>query len=195
MKGIFMKGIYCLEGLWDDDLRNKPSVKPMLELLHCNEKIDFIYHAVATFEEIEFFIKKWMLKKYRKYPLLYFAFHGESNNIMLGDKRPYSLDDLAELVKRRCANSIIIFGSCSTLALRKNYLTTFLNKTGALAICGYQSEVTWLPATAFEMLMLSAMQDNEYSKRGITAIEVKVNSLARKFRNDLHFRMVTAKEI
>ena len=190
-----MKGIYCLEGIWDEDLREKSSVKPILELLQYNRYIDHIYHSCATIEEVAFFVNKWTQKKYHKYPILYLAFHGEKNMILLGNKMTYSLDDLAELLTGKCGNSIIIFGSCSTLALRKNYLMKFLDKTGALAIGGYQKDVEWLPSVAFEMLILSEMQENEYSKRGISSLEKKVNTLARKFRDELQFRMVTAKEL
>ena len=190
-----MKGIYCLEGIWDEDLREKSSVSPILELLHSNRDINYIYHDCATEKEIEYFINKWTQKKYYKYPILYFAFHGEKNKILLGNKKTYSLDNLAELLSGKCSNSIIIFGSCSTLAIRKNYLMKFLDKTGALAICGYQKDVDWLHSTAFEMLILSLMQENEFSKRGISSIENKVNSLARKFRDELQFRMVTSKEL
>ncbi len=190
-----MKGIYCLEGIWDEDLREKSSVKPILELLHCNRYIDHIYHSCATKEEIEFFVNKWTQRKYHKYPILYLAFHGEKNFLLLGNKETYSLDDLAELLAGKCGNSIIIFGSCSTLALRKNYLKKFLDKTGSLAIGGYQKDVAWLPSVAFEMLILSEMQDNEYTKRGISSLEKKVNAIARKFRDELQFRMVTAKEL
>jgi hypothetical protein len=45
------------------------------------------------------------------------------------------------------------------------------------------------------MLVLSKMQENEFTKRGITAIENKVNALALKFRDELPFRMVTSKEL
>jgi hypothetical protein len=188
-----MKGIYCLEGIWNEDLREKTSVRHILELLHSNKDIKYIFHNCATVEEIKYYVKKWTQKKYSKYPILYFAFHGESNKLLLGNKKTYSLDSLAEFLAGKCSNSIIIFGSCSTLAIRKNYLTKFLNKTGALAICGYQKDVDWIPSTAFEMLILSLMQGNEFSKRGISSIEKKVNSYARKFRDELHFRMVTAK--
>jgi len=190
-----MKGIYCLEGIWDEDLREKSSVMPILELLHSTKDIDFIYHNCATVEEIEFYVAKWTQKKYCKFPILYFAFHGERNKILLGNKKTYSLNDLAEHLAGKCSNSIIIFGSCSTLAIRLNYLKKFLDKTGALAICGYQADADWLNSTAFEMLVISQMQENEFSKRGISAIENKVNSLARKFKDELKFRIVTAKEL
>ncbi|HNW99029.1 MAG TPA: hypothetical protein PKK00_11525 [Bacteroidales bacterium] len=190
-----MKGIYCLEGKWNDDLREKTSVRPILELLHSNRGIEFIYHSCATAEEIEFLLTKWTLRKYKRFPILYLAFHGEKNQILLNDKSSYSLDELANIVSGKCSNSIIIFGSCSTLAIRKNYLKKFLDKTGALAICGYQRDVDWLHSTAFEMLILSEMQENEFSKRGISAIENKINSICRKFQDELEFRMVTSKEI
>jgi hypothetical protein len=47
----------------------------------------------------------------------------------------------------------------------------FLDKTQALAICGYKNEVDWVPSTAFELLVLSLMQDNEFSGRGIASIK------------------------
>jgi hypothetical protein len=188
-----MKGIYCLEGIWHEDMREKSSVKPILELLQSNQGIGFIYRNCATTQELEYYVSKWVQRKYSKFRILYLAFHGERNKLLLGNKKSYSLDDLAKLLTGKCSNSIIIFGSCSTLALRKNYLTKFLCETGALAICGYQKDVDWIHSTAFEMLILSQMQENEFSKRGITAIENKVNSLAQKFRNELQFRMVTAK--
>lgn len=190
-----MKGIYCLEGIWDDDLREKSSVRHILELLHTNRSIPYIHHSCATKEEIDYFAYKWTQKKYNKYPILYLAFHGEKNKLLLGDKRTYSLDNFAELLSGKCSNSIILFSSCSTLALRKNYLKKFLNETGALAICGYQKDVDWLPSTAFEILILSLMQENEFSKRGISSMQNKINSLARKFKEELQFRMFTAKEL
>jgi len=190
-----MKGIYCLEGIWDEDLREKSSVKPILELLHNNKDIEYIYHNCATVEELEYFVKKWTLKKYSKYPILYFAFHGERNKLLLGEKKKYSLDSLAELLSGKSEKSIIIFGSCSTLALRKNYLKKFLQKTGCLAICGYQMDVDWIHSTAFEMLIIAQMQTNEFSKRGITSIEKKVNSIARKFKEELKFKMLTSMNI
>jgi len=110
--------------------------------------------------------------------------------LLLGDKKTYSLDDLANLLNGKCSNSIIIFGSCSTFAIRKNYLKKFLDTTGALAIGGYQKDVDWLPSVAFEMLILSQMQENEYTKRGISFLENKVNSRSLKkglFRESIKF--------
>ncbi len=126
---------------------------------------------------------------YRSFPILYLAFHGESSAIYVGDE-PYSLDKLGALFEGRCHNAIIVFGSCSTLDVRERSLLKFLEKTGALAVCGYRSDVDWLAATAFELLMLSAMQGNEFSGRGIAAIEKKIRSSSALSR-ELKFRLVS----
>ena len=51
------KGIYCLEGLWDQNLNNKSTVLPILELLHKGSICNYIYQTCATKEELEFFLK------------------------------------------------------------------------------------------------------------------------------------------
>jgi hypothetical protein len=189
------KGVFCIEGIWENDLRKRSSVRPILDILQHNVAVDYIYESCATVVELEFFIKKWCLRRYKDFPILYLAFHGKANEIMLDDHNPYSLDNLAELLKGKCKQSIVYFGSCSTLDLRRNYLKKFLEKTQALAICGYKNEVDWVPSTAFELLVLSLMQDNEFSGRGIASIKSKIEPLARKFKKELEFIMVTNQEV
>ena len=53
------KGIYCLEGLWAHDLKNKSTVLPILELLEKGGISNFIHHTCATKEELGFFLEKW----------------------------------------------------------------------------------------------------------------------------------------
>jgi len=189
------KGIFCIEGIWEEDLRQRSTVRPILDVLHSNMNINYIYHDCATSEELEFYIKKWILKRYHRFPILYLAFHGNANEILLGDKKPYSINKLSALLKNKCSGSIIYFGSCSTLGLRKNYLKKFMTETGALAICGYKREVDWVPSTAFEFLVLSLMQENEFSGRGIASMKAKISPFAHKFKQEIDFIMLTSKEI
>jgi hypothetical protein len=187
------KGIFCLEGLWDNDLRKPSTVRPILELLRMNREINHIYRDCATREEFEHYIRIWTQQKYNAYPILYLAFHGEEFTLCLG-KDTCDLDELAQILENRCKYRIVIFGSCSTLKVNKKLLKNFLRKTGALAICGYKTEVDWLKSTAFELLLLSELQDNEFSGKGIKAIEGKAREAA-KFFSDLDFRMVTVKDL
>lgn len=183
------KGIFCLEGLWDLNLKNRSSVLPMLELLESRERIPHIHRDCATAGEIEFFIKRWTQATYVRYPILYFAFHGTPGAIYVGQNDEMSLEQLAACFPRH-KKSIVIFGSCSTVAVRKPRLTKFLAQTGAIAVCGYKTDVDWLPSAAFELLLLHAIQQNEFSGKGIKAIVRKATNEARRFK-ELGFRIVS----
>ena len=187
------KGIFCIEGLWDPDLRVSSSVEPLLDLLNLNALISYIHMDAATHEEFEFYVTKWTQKRYDGYPILYIASHGNESGIKVGDE-PYSIDALAELLAGKCANRIIMFSSCSTLRIGKRVLRSFLTKTEALAVCGYRVDVDWLRSTAFELLLLSQIQANEFSGRGADAIDRAATKLARSFK-DLDFDIVTVKDL
>ena len=187
------KGIFCIEGLWDPDLRVSSSVQPLLDLLNLNALISYIHMDAATHEEFEFYVKKWLQKRYNQYPILYIASHGSENGIKVG-KNPYSIEALADLLAAKCANRIIMFSSCSTLRIGKRVLRDFLKRTEALAVCGYRVDVDWLRSTAFELLLFSQMQKNEFSGRGADAIERAATEIARSFK-DLDFDIVTVKDL
>ncbi len=78
------KGIFCIEGMWSQDLRTPSSVEPLLDLLDLNASIDYIHVDVATVEEFELFIGKWMQKRYDRYPILYLATHGSASELQIG---------------------------------------------------------------------------------------------------------------
>ena len=187
------KGIFCMEGLWDQDLRAGSTVRPLLELLRLNEEIEYIHREYATREELEFYLHKWTQKRYDAYPILYLASHGKEGGIELGGEI-YSVEALSDLLASKCANRLIIFSSCSTMNISKQQLELILERTGALAVCGYRVDVDWLRSTAFELLLLSKMQDNEFSGRGIESIFRQAEETAKAFE-DLEFRMVTIKDV
>ena len=187
------KGIFCIEGIWDPDLRTPSSVEPLLELLNLNALIDYIHVDCATVEEFEFYIGKWMQKRYDRYPILYVATHGSASELQIG-RNSYSIEALGTLMEGKCANRFIMFSSCSTLRIAKRELRSFLERTGALAVCGYRVDVNWLRSTAFELLLLSQIQKNEFSGRGAEAIDNAATKIARSFR-DLDFGIVTVKDL
>ncbi len=187
------KGIFCIEGLWDPDLRTPSSVEPLLDLLNLNALINYIHVDCATKVEFELYITKWMQKRYDGYPILYVAGHGSASELHIG-KSGYSIDALGELMEGKCANRFIMFSSCSTLRIAKKELRKFLERTEALAVCGYRVDVNWLWSTAFELLLLSEIQKNEFSGRGAEAIDNAATRIARSFK-DLDFSIVTVKDL
>lgn len=188
------KGIFCVEGLWENNLTKASTVRPILDLLskQVDRAIPSIYRDFATREEFEFYLEKWCQRTYDAFPILYIATHGKDSGICLS-KGMIELDEIAELLEGQCSNRIVMFGSCSTLSGHKSELKRFLRKTEALAVCGYRADVDWLKATAFELLVFSEMQANEFSGKGIDAICSKALEIGRMFR-ELEFRMVTYKE-
>ncbi len=188
------KNIFCLEGLWEEDLRKPTTVQPMLELLFKCYGVKYIYRDCATKEEFMFYIDEWTKKRYEKYPILYLGFHGEEEKIQLAGWEELTLEEIANRLKEYCNNRIIIFASCSTLDTDNKTLKRFLETTGALAICGYRSDVDWLKSTAFELLLMKAMQDNEFSGRGIGAIADRFEYLKKQFK-DLEFQYLTIKDL
>lgn len=187
------KGIFCLEGLWHEDLRYRSTVRPVLELLSLNSDIPYIHSDCATKEELEFYLSLWLKAEYDAYPILYLAFHGVSEGILLYNQ-PYLLDEMAVLMAEKCRNRIFLFASCNTIRTDLRNLKRFLKITNALALGGYRKEVPWLKATAFELLVLSEMQENALDGRGISAVQNRIKKMTDTFK-ELDFLLVTAKEL
>jgi hypothetical protein len=190
------KGIYCLEGLWDYNLKDKSTVQPILELLEKSDICQHMYHSCATKDELEFFLKKWKQKKINsKFPILYLAFHGNRGNILITHTTPYSLVELGNILEGSCAGKVIFFASCETLNTDERKIQSFLKQTNAIAAVGYKQEVEWMLATAFELLVLEAFQQDKFDSRGIQNIEEKINTEYGKLHQKLYFRMVINKHL
>lgn len=186
------KGIFCLEGLWDPDLRVGSTVRPVLELLRLQEGVEYIHREFATRAEFEFYLKKWTQKTYDAYPILYITSHGEEGGIDL-EGELFTLEQLAELLAEKCTDRVIMLSSCTTLKLPRKKLTHLRERTGALLVCGYRVDVDWMRSLAFELLLFASMQDNEFSGRGIGAIAKEAETLSASFA-DLEFRIDTIKD-
>ncbi len=190
------KGIFCLEGDWERDLRGRTTVTPVLDLLERSHypSIRSIRRDVATSGELAHYLEKWRLKKYDDYPILYLGFHGNPDILFVGADRtdPVGMGWVAERLKGACRGRIIHFGSCSTLAAHGNRLNHFLRATGALAVSGYRCEVDWIQSAAFELVLLSALQFNTFTRQGLEAALRRVMSDAGTLARSLEYRMVMA---
>jgi hypothetical protein len=170
------KGIYCLEGLWDDhNILDKSTVLPILDLLEKRGYCNYIYHDCATKEELEFYLGKWEKKTVSdKYPILYLAFHGEEGSIVLPDDKCYNLSDLSAFLEGKCKGKVIYFGSCSTLNLDKRIIKSFLEKTDAIAAIGYKTDVDWIQSTACDLFVFEALQNDKLDTKGINKIHSQI---------------------
>ncbi len=190
------KGIFCLEGLWAHDLTNKSTVLPILELLQKGSVCNNIYHTCATREELEFFLNKWKQKSIStKYPILYLAFHGKKGQIYITDKSTYSLNDLAVILEGSAKGKVVFFASCETLNTAGRTIQSFLKKTNAIAAIGYKQEVDWMIATAFELLVLDALQQDKFDSKGFENIERKIKSEYGNLHQILDCRIVVNKHV
>ena len=82
---------------------------------------------------------------------------------MLGSKDYFGdsevdLEQLADGLGDACTNRIVHFGSCSTLDVEKERISSFIEHTGVSAVSGYAAEVVWTESVAFDMLYIKLMQ-------------------------------------
>lgn len=187
--GMSQNGIFCLEGMWDNDLKNKMSIIPLLNMLEINAGIKYIHHDVATVEELEFYLRKWKQARYRNYPVLYLAFHGDDSSLLINGKE-YPLLTLSEKLRDHCRESILLMASCSTLRTDTFTVKQFLKNTGALAICGYNGRVSWMIAAAFELLVLSAIQTIPLNGRNVYKLEKTIQFYGSYFKG-LDYKVYT----
>jgi hypothetical protein len=191
-----IKGIFCLEGEWSRNLAQASSVEPVLHLLKCWEpyRVPYIHRTVATPASLEKYLRIWAQKRYAAYPILYLAFHGNPGVICMGSvcrtDTEVTLASLASVLQGRCKGRIIYFASCGTLDHGRHHLGRFLRDTGALAVCGYTREVDWLSSTAFELLVMAAMQDNALTIGGARAMKERIVREAGFLARKLQFRMI-----
>ena len=191
------KGVYCLETDRWDGSKDRSSVEPVLHLLERlkDYKVPYLHKRVATRAELEHSLRRYLQPGFKTHPVLYFSFHGyrggkgKQSGLWL-DEEKVSLDDLAEIMVGRCTYRVIYFGSCSTLDTDGRRLNTFLQKTGAMAVCGYQEDVDWVESAAFDLLFLGNIQWVTLRRRdSLERLDKLLRDTAPKLYRELGFRM------
>jgi hypothetical protein len=189
------KGIFCLEGDWESDLRSSTSMQPVLDLLSRSHDpiVRFIRRDIGTAGELEYYLGKWVQKRYVDYPILYLGFHGDPGVLYMGSRKfSIDLDWLEERLLGRCKGRIIHFGSCGTMAVHGLRLKRFLKRTRALAVCGYKADVDWMLTAAFEIILLSRFQFQALTRGGLKAVRRRIRGEAFELASELEFKMVIA---
>ncbi|MGY1592274.1 DUF6642 family protein [Geodermatophilus sp. SYSU D00708] len=152
-------GIFCLEGEWEDNLADKLSVRPGLDMLTTMRRTRLVHRNAVTRGEFEYFFSKWATRRYDAFPLAYLAYHGRPGLLDLAGE-PLTLTDIAELAPGRLGGRVVYFGSCGTLAASDDELQEFVRTTGAHAIAGYTKSVDWAESAAFDFTLLPELLDS-----------------------------------
>jgi hypothetical protein len=183
----YEKHIFCLEGDWNENLKQKSSILPALELLQLNANIQSVYKTCAT--KVEFYARLEQLlgnkTKYGKYQIIYLAFHGFKGGIEISKNEEISLEELADVFEGRLHDKIIHFGSCSTLKAHEDSIYHFLEKTNALAISGYQKDIDFISSTVFDVLYFEICQ--QY--KSISALNDKMFNFYGELCEQLKFKI------
>jgi hypothetical protein len=150
-------GVFLLEGAWSSKLTSTDTMLPLLTYLRDSQVISSVAHRyVDTKEGLVDAANKWGQKQYSHLSLGYFGFHGDPGMVWLGRSR-VELDELADVLAKRCANRVVYFGSCSVLAGRAELAEYFLKTTRARAVIGYTKNVDWVESSAFDLLLFEAL--------------------------------------
>jgi len=190
--------VWALEASWGREVTYATSVKPILDILATGNPdkargLRYFHSRVSTSEEMQHLLSRWALKKHARYSILYLAMHGSPGQVGIGSE-VMNLEDLAYPIEGKCAGRVIVFGTCSTVAIHARHLKRFLSVTGASAVMGYKTDVAWIPSTAFELMLLDALSENEFVGPGLVAAVRKARRLARWFGKELQFRIVSRLE-
>jgi len=180
-------GILCVEGDWDEGLRRRRSLTPVLDLLKSQWNIPYIHRTASTRDEFHRVMTEWLKSKYQSFPILYLGVHGAPGAIHIGsDKVP--LRDLHEFAGKG-RGRIIHFGSCETLSAPHKELSHFLSRTRFTAICGFKTEVDWLHSSALEILILDLLSSRRISPRSVRSFQTQLDAMAGTLVKSLGFKV------
>jgi hypothetical protein len=180
----YEKHIYCLEGNWDKHPRSAKSIKPILELLKTSSKVKYIYHRCLTKEDFLRHLSDFTKLRYSNYSILYFAFHGRSNRIVLG-KEEILLSELADVLEGKLSGKIVHFGSCSTLRTSIENINDFLIRTNCACLSGYRKKIGYLNSTIYDLIYFELLQQYLNLHRVKSVVEIHYP----KWANILGFTM------
>jgi len=181
----YIKEVFCLEGDWSKNLLKQNSVEEVLMFLKKNRDINYIHRHCGTKENLQYYISQWKMKRYSHYSILYLAFHGKPNQILIG-KEVLTLDDLAEMLGPNCHNKIIHLGTCHTLNTDMRIIKRFLRKTNALCVCGFGVEIKFVEGCVFDILLIDLLQEF----LDVTRVSAYINVYYRTLAKKLEFKLI-----
>ncbi len=152
----YTKNIACLESLWNTDIEDRWSVRPILDVITNIQDLKLAHLSCNTEPEFAYNLK--MLGKRKHYGILYLAFHGSPGEIYLADDTSISLEVLSDYMGERFQKRIIHFGSCRTVDVSEKRLRSFVETTQVTLVLGYSKDVDWIESSAMDLLIFQSLQ-------------------------------------
>lgn len=179
--------VFCVEGQWDDDLTERGSVLPTLELLERLNRIRFIHRDVATPGELRYYLDQWLSKKYATYNVGIFAIDGGPGRLCLSRSQELDLNELITWMQDRCDGKQLYFDCGTILRISDASLIDILERTGATMVCGFTKTITWVESAAFDTVLI----DRLANARKANSVEQLVRATRwAPLAQHLGFRMV-----
>ncbi len=151
----YVKHVACLESFWTHNIEDRLSVGPVLELLGKMNDTRSVILSCNTIEELKFNLE--IVKRMKRYRILYLAFHGYPGGICLPDLK-IDMETLASFMGKAFRNWVIFFDNCLTMNAEKDRILDFVSVTEVKMVIGYKREVTWLDSAALDLLILNWLQ-------------------------------------
>jgi len=175
--------VLCLEGLWHEhEFDDRSSVLPSLEMLERLGVLDsFVYHDVATRDELRFHLQRWCEME-NDFFTLYLAFHGSAGTLHLSRAESVALDELEAELSGQLDKCVVYLGSCSVMN-DKAMVKRFIKATGAAAVIGYTTDVDWVESAAMDLMVLEKL--SRYAKLGTALNALEKHEPSRSLRRSL----------
>ncbi|MET8040910.1 hypothetical protein ABZU25_08595 [Micromonospora sp. NPDC005215] len=155
--------VFCVEGQWGDDLAERGSVLPTLELLERLRRIRFIHRDVATPGELRFYLDQWLSHKYAAYRVGILAIDGGPGTLRLSNRHELDLAEVMSWIQGRCAGKLLYFDCGTILRVPESTLHDILEQTGADMVCGFTRTIDWVESSAFDTVLVPRLANGRKS--------------------------------
>lgn len=158
-------GVVCIES-WSGDLRNRETVRPLLEVLADQAGLRFVHRVVDSSDQLLHYLDRW--QSLTEYRVAYVACHGSTGELHLGGDT-ISLKELGDALSDRgvqLAGRTLYLGSCAVMGVRRTQVRRLRERTGLSCVCGYAGVdgVDWLESAAFELLLFRELAMTRYAQ-------------------------------
>lgn len=182
--------IACLESLWDNNVEQRLSLAPVLDIISKLHSVKFSYLPCNTLSEFQYNLRhiRRFTRKKDGYRILYFGFHGEPGCLCLPDGASVGLEELADALGNDYRRWILHLSSCLTLRVKKPEIQGFMSRTGISILAGYQRVVDWAEGASMDLILLHYILEGKCVPRELRKFRLRYSDLMCRTGLCLHFR-------